>query len=118
MSLQRTIRLNREKNVRVEDWIHLKQANGLTEHLMTCYPAEVTRPGELVIHYKPAGGTARDFNIRYNKDQLQPSVEKLVLDDPEDKGIITKWGDTIYRINFKSMHPKTVEKISFEIAVK
>ncbi|HMI65189.1 MAG TPA: hypothetical protein VK517_04095, partial [Cyclobacteriaceae bacterium] len=118
ITLKRTIRLNRTKNVQVEDVINLKQANELTEHLMTCYPAEVTKPGELVIHYTPSGGTARDFRVRYNKDQLQASVEKVVLDDPEDKGVIEHWGDNIYRINFKSTHPKTSEKISFEIAAK
>jgi len=118
VSFKRTIRLNRTKNVQVEDLVHLKQAIGLTQHLMTCYPSEVTKPGELVIHYKPAGGNARDFAIRYNKDQLQVSVEKVVLDDPEDEGIITKWGDTIYRINFKSTHPRTSDKISFNIALK
>jgi hypothetical protein len=118
ISLKRTIRLNRTKNVQVEDIINLKTANEFTQHLMTCYPAEVSKPGELVIHYKPEGGTARDFSIRYNKDQLQASVEKVVLDDPEDKGIIAKWGDTIYRINFKSTAPKKSDKISFEIASK
>jgi hypothetical protein len=85
---------------------------------MTCYPAEVTKPGELVIHYKSADGNALDFRIGYDKDQLKASVEKVVLDNPEDKGVIEHWGDNIYRINFKSTHPKTSEKISFEIAAK
>jgi hypothetical protein len=118
ITAKRTIRLNRTKNVQVEDVINLKQANELTEHLMTCYPAEVTKPGELVIHYKPADGNALDFRIRYDKDQLQASVEKIILDDPEDKGVIEHWGDTIYRINLASSHPKVSDKISFEIAVK
>jgi hypothetical protein len=118
ISLKRTIRLNRTKNVQVEDWINLKQADALTEHLMTCYPAEVAKAGELVIHYKPEGAAARDFVVRYDKDQVQPAIEKVVLDDPEDQGIISKWGDTIYRINFKSTHPKTVDKFRIEIALK
>lgn len=118
ISLQRTVRLNRTKNVKVDDLINLKQANEFTEHLMTCYPSEVIKPGELVVHYKSVGENPRDFSIRYNEDQLEASVEKVVLDDPEDEGIITKWGDTIYRINFKSIQPKASSKISFEIALR
>jgi hypothetical protein len=117
-SLKRTIRLNRGKNVQIEDVINLKSANSLVQHLMTCYPAEVGKPGELIIHYKPMEGTARDFVVRYNKDQLQAQVEKVPLPAPEDKGIIAKWGDTLYRINFKLMSLKTSNKISFEIAPK
>jgi hypothetical protein len=117
ISLKRTIRLNRAKNVQVDDVINLKQASDLTQHVMTCYPAEITRPGDLVIHYKPSGRSARDFVIRYNKDQLRASVEKVVLDKPEDGGVMEHWGDNIYRINFKSIRPKMVEKISFEIAL-
>jgi Heparinase II/III-like protein len=118
ISLKRTIRLNRGKNVQVEDAIHLQKANEISQHLMTCYPAEVAKQGELTIHYKPAIGNARDFRIHYNKEQLQASVEKVPLTAPEDKGIITKWGDTIYRINFKSITVKNSEKVSFEIAPK
>jgi hypothetical protein len=117
-SLKRTIKLNRGKNVLVEDVFNLQQATEITQHLMTCYPSEVVKPGELIIHYKPMNGTVRDFSIRYNKDQLNAFVEKVPLTTPEDKGIIAKWGDTIYRINFKAIAPKNSDKINFEIASK
>jgi hypothetical protein len=117
-SLRRTIRLNRTKNVLIEDALTLKEAGDVTQHLMTCYPAEVVKPGELVIHYSPSGGEAKDFKIKYNKDQFQPTVEKVMLDDPEDKGIMSKWGDNIYRINFKSVTPKVSDKFSFEVVAK
>jgi hypothetical protein len=48
-SWQRSIRLNRGKNVEVSDVISLKKADKITEHLMTCYPAEVSKPGEITI---------------------------------------------------------------------
>jgi len=115
---QRSIRLNREKNVEVNDVISLKKADKITEHLMTCYPAEVSKPGELVIHYKPKEGEAKDFVVKYNAAQMQASVEKIPLTAMEDKGIIEKWGDTIYRINFNVIAPKTSDKISFAIAPK
>jgi hypothetical protein len=101
--------------VEVSDRISLQKAGELTQHLMTCYPAEVTKPGELTIHYKPAGGKAQDFVIRYQASQMQPTVEQVKLENMEDKGIIQKWGDTIYRINFKVTAPKTTDKLSFEI---
>lgn len=100
-SWQRTVRLNRGKNVQVSDNVSLQKAEALTQHLMTCYPAEVTKPGKLVIHYKPKEGKAKDFAIKYNANQMQPTVEKVKLEAMEDKGIVQKWGDTIYRINFK-----------------
>ena len=49
----------------------LKQANGVTEHMMTCYPAEVRTPGELIIHYKVNEGQQRDFVIRYDSKQME-----------------------------------------------
>lgn len=117
-SWQRTVRLNRGKSVLVADQISLQKARDLTQHLMTCYPAEISKPGELTIHYKPADGKARDFVIRYNASQMQPTIEKIKLENMEDKGIIQKWGDTIYRINFKVTAPKTTDKLSFEIAAR
>jgi hypothetical protein len=115
---QRTVRLNRGKSVEVSDVISLKKAGELTQHLMTCYPAEVQKPGELIIHYAPKEGQAQDFVVRYNPDQMQAEVEKVKLEAMEDGGIRTKWGDTIYRINFKVISPKTEDKINFQIAAK
>ena len=115
---QRTIRLNRGKNVQIADAITLTKADALTQHLMTCYPADVTKPGELLIHYQPKGSTAKDFVVNYNPAQMQASVEKVKLDAPEDRGIITKWGDTIYRINFRVLTPKLSDKLNFSVAAK
>lgn len=117
-SWQRSIRLNRGKNIEVSDVISLKKGSNLTQHLMTCYPADVVTPGKLVIHYAPKDGAAKDFVITYNPGQLQPAVEKIPLTAAEDKGIIEKWGDTIYRINFTVIAPKTADTIKFMIAAK
>ena len=117
-SWQRSIRLNRGKNVEVKDVISLKRADKITEHLMTCYPSEIIKPGELVIHYKPKNGEAKDFIVKYNAAQMQAAIEKIPLTAMEDKGIIDKWGDNIYRINFTVTAPKTNDKINFVIAAK
>ncbi|CAN5481648.1 heparinase II/III family protein [soil metagenome] len=117
-SWQRTIQLNRGKHVQIQDVIDLKQATSVTQHVMTCYPAEVGKPGELIIHYAPKQGQAKDFILTYNPQQMQPAVEKIKLEAPEDKGIITKWGDTIYRINFQVLSPKTSDKLTFKLAAR
>lgn len=117
-SWQRSVRLNRGKNVEINDIISLIKDDKITEHLMTCYPAEVIKPGELVIHYQPKDGVAKDFVIRYDAKQMQPDIEKVQLTTAEDKGIIEKWGDSIYRINFNIVAPKMNDKIKFSIVAK
>lgn len=112
---QRSVRLNRGKNVEVRDAVSLKKAESIIHHLMTCHPAEVKKPGELVVHYKPKTGEPRDFVVKYNASQMQASVEKIQLLAMEDKGIIDKWGDNIYRINFAVISPKVNDTFNFTI---
>jgi len=109
-SWHRTIRLNRGKNVQVKDLIQLVQTESFTQHIMTCYPSEVKKEGELIIH-----STEQDFILKYNAKQLHPKIEKVKLQSMEDQGILKKWGDTIYRINFKAKKPKTRDQITFTI---
>lgn len=73
---------------------------------------------QLVIHYNPKIGTAKDFVIKYNSSQMKAAVEKIPLTAMEDKGNLEKWGDTIYRINFLVTSPKVNDKINFVIAAK
>lgn len=117
-SWKRTVRLNRGKNVVVNDLVSLRQANQLTQHLMTCYKAEVIDPGKLIIHYISLNKEPKDFVIKYNSKQLQAAVEKIPLTAMEDKGIKDKWGDNIYRINFTVIAPKTTDNINFVISPK
>ena len=117
-SWKRNVHLNKGKNVEVTDVISLTKADKITEHLMTCYPSEAIKPGELIIHYKPRDAAAKDFIIKYNAKQMQVAVEKIPLTAMEDKGILDKWGDNIYRINFSVIAPKTNDKINFLITTK
>lgn len=117
-NLERTIRLNRGRNVEITDIVSLNNSGKLTQHIMTCYPAEVTKPGELVIHYAPKDALAKDFVIRYDPKQFDPIVEKIPLTTMEDQGIITKWGDSIYRINFNAIAPSNSYKMKFVVALK
>lgn len=114
---QRNIRLNKGKNVVVEDAFQLKKNEGIIQHLMTCYPAEPVKPGTLVIHYKTADGKAKDFYIHYPAS-LEAAVEKVPLTAKEDGGIKRNWGDNIYRINLSSPAGKAKDKMIFTIAEK
>ncbi len=107
VSLQRSIRLNRGQNVEVNDVITTGQADSVTEHLMTCYPATVSAPGHLLIHYKTATGDEKDIEIKYDAKLLQVAIDKVPLTGMEDKGVIRNWGDSIYRINFTVVKPAT-----------
>jgi hypothetical protein len=118
ISWQRSIRLNKGKNVEVNDVYSLKNSAKLTEHLMTCYPAEVGKPGELIIHYQLKDARAQDFVVKYDVKQMRVAVEKIPLVTMEDKGVKDKWGDNIYRINFEVIDPKAKDKIKFIIEKK
>src|SRR5674476_1274493 len=109
--------LTRAKNVVVDDVISLQHAESVVQHLMTCYPAEVVKPGKLVIHYAPEGGTVIDFAVNYNPAQFDVTVEKIKLEEMEDKGVLQRWGDTIKRINLKVKTPKKTDKFSFRISI-
>lgn len=114
-SWMRSIKLNRGKNVQIDDDLKLTAAESIEQHLMTCYPAEVTKPGELVIHYAPEGEKAMDFVVKYNSSQFDVSTEKIKLVNMEDQGILEKWGDNIHRINFMAKKPKKAERYSFTV---
>jgi len=118
VSLRRTVHLNREKNVVVTDLITQKNAGSITEHIMTSYSSTLETPGNLVIHYAPAGGVAKDFVVKYDAKLLKANVEKVALAAPEDKGVIRNWGDNIYRINFVTSENSVKSKIEFVISKK
>ena len=115
-SWMRTIRLNRTKNVTIDDVVKLTEAQSVVQHLMTCYPAELAKAGELLIHYAPEGEKAMDFVISYNPAQFDVSIEKIKMGAMEDAGVLQRWGDTIQRINFKAKTPKKADKYSFRIS--
>ncbi len=117
-SWKRTIRLNRGKSVQITDLTALKAPGSFIQHLMTSYPADVSRPGEVVIHYKTESGDEKDFVVRYDPKKLEASVEKIPLVSVEDKGILANWGDNIYRINLKTTQVKKDGEYRYEITTK
>ncbi|ACU61969.1 heparinase II/III family protein [Chitinophaga pinensis] len=114
---QRNIRLARGKQVYIDDVLQLKKNGIVTEHLMTCYPVEVLKPGVLVIHRKE-GNVQKDFYLRYPADELEASIEKVPLLTEEDGGVKQKWGENIYRINLNGASIKAKTKLGFTIGLQ
>ena len=112
---KRTVTLQRGSHVQITDAVDLKNAQSIVHHIMTCYPAEIKKPGELIIHYNPKDGKQTDFAITYNAGQMEASVEKIKLDQAEDTGVKDKWGDVIHRINFKVTNPKNRDVFVFQV---
>jgi hypothetical protein len=86
---------------------NLAKANAVIQHVMTCYPADHTAPGEVVIHYRTPAGKNIDFIVNYNPKQIRVNIEKIKLDTEEDRAVKQRWGDEIHRINFEVIAPKT-----------
>src|SRR5690606_23920427 len=114
-SWNRTLELNRGKNVIITDEIAMDRADALTQHLMTVYPSEIVKPGELAVHYKNERDEAEDFVVLFDAEKWEVKVEKVKLEAPEDEGVRQKWGDRVYRINFESKTPKEQDKMEFLI---
>lgn len=118
LSWKRTLTFNRGKNVIIEDDARLERAESVTQHFMSCYPSEVSKPGELTIHHKTESGSIKDFKLEYNAGQFDASVEKVKLETAEDKGVIQKWGDSVYRINLTAKSPKASDTYVVKVMMK
>jgi hypothetical protein len=116
--LNRTIRLNRSKNVEITDVIDSKKPQQFVEHLMTCYPVDIKPNGEIFIHYKTKKDIPVDFIVKYNHNLFLATVEKIKLDTPEDKGINNNWGETIHRVNFSVKSFNKSSKFEISISAK
>jgi hypothetical protein len=112
----RTLTLNRGKNVLVRDDFQLDKAGDIVQHLMTIYPPEEKRPGEILVPYTGSSGDIMNFVIKYDPQKMKSGFEKIRLEAPEDMGIVQKWGDNIYRINFELTDPKTQDSMEFMIS--
>ncbi|NND34633.1 MAG: heparinase [Saprospiraceae bacterium] len=112
---QRSIALDKQHLVMLRDAFRLREAQSINEHIMTCYPAYVKEPGTVMVPLKKPDGSVINFLLKYNEKDYEPTVEKVNLTAVEDQGIIQKWGDRIYRINFNSLSP--MRNGSFDLSI-
>jgi len=118
VSWKRDLKLDRGKRVTVSDNYQLAATGDINQHLMTIYPVKVIKPGLISIAYEGKDGSIAPFEIQYNPEGMEVSVEKMTFDLPEDEGVKDKWGDQIYRINFRSKGEVKVGKMDFTIRKK
>lgn len=115
---RRSIRLDRGEKVTVTEDVSLDTVGMSRVHLLTSYSPEVSRPGELCIHYVGLQEKPVDFAVRYNPDVFTPEIEKVVMDSPEDGGILSSWGDSIYRVSLIIKSPAKKAKYTYIISPK
>ena len=109
----RTVRLIRGKEVQLADNVILTKFENVCQHFMTCFPVEIGKNGEVIIH-----SNGKDFQITYDTKSLLPTVEKVEMAAPEDKGVIQNWGNSIYRINFSYIKNSLKSETVYQIKVK
>ncbi|MDR1129608.1 MAG: heparinase II/III-family protein [Prevotellaceae bacterium] len=114
-SWKRSITLNRGKGVTVRDAVDLQKADSVVQHLMTCYPARVSKAGEITIDYRDKDGATVPFVVKYNAGQMDATVEKVKLETESDDGVRNSWGDVIHRINIKVKAPKLKDTYTLEV---
>lgn len=114
-SWHRTLRLDRGRRVTVTDEYQLSVGKGLTQHLMTVYPATLVSPGKIRIPFENEDGEELPFLVSYDPEKMDVMIEKIDLTEPEDQGVEQKWGDRIYRINLEH-NPDQSGDIGFEIS--
>ncbi len=102
---ERTISLSRGEGVRIANYFQLDDTASVSEHFMTCYPPAVEQDGVVVIPFTDESGEKIPFKVMYNHQQMEPVIEKIPLTEKEDQGIISKWGDRIYRVTLKARNP-------------
>jgi len=109
----RTVTLVRGKEVKITDAFVFSKSQSFSQHFMTCYLADASKAGEVVIHYP-----GKNFTIQYDAKTLRVSIEKVKMDAPEDAGIKNSWGDSIYRINLDLKNPIMKGQTSYSIQPK
>jgi hypothetical protein len=109
----RTLKLIRGKEVQLTDNVLLTKFESVSQHFMTCFPVEIGKKGEVIIHAK-----GKDFQIVYDTQKLHATVEKVEMNSPEDKGVIANWGSDIYRINFSYKSNSLKSETMYQIKEK
>lgn len=115
----RTVSLNRGKNVKIEDEYSLKQFVEVKNSMMTCWPVEILSDGEVVIKYTSDEGKVVPFVVKYDSKVWEASVEQIPLEQPEDEGVKRNWGNgNIRRICFTAKNMNEIGKYEFLISKK
>lgn len=111
-SWNRTIRLNRNRNITLKDVYQLKsEGEQIVQNIMTIYPIKIIKPGLLELKIEQT----KAIKLSYDPDQFEAKIEQIELGLPEDEGVIQKWGDKIYRIQLINNKPGSKGDFTFKV---
>jgi hypothetical protein len=95
---KRTFNYKRDRQVILVNKFTLKNAVGLVENLMTNWKPDLSVAGQIVLPVVNESGSAIPMVILYDKKLFEARVEQVSMTEPEDEGVVSRWGDRIYRI--------------------
>ncbi len=94
----RSINYKRRRQVILDNDFALRQEGNIIENMMTNWKPDLSTPGKIVLPAVDESGTAIPVAIYYNSRFFAAEAEKITMAEPEDEGVLRKWGDHIYRI--------------------
>lgn len=101
-SARRSIALQRGRGVSVQTILAGADSIRVQEHLITPYQPAVATPGSIHIRLESKNGTGKIFVVRYDAKTIDPLIEKIAMNAPEDKGIRETWGENLFRITLQT----------------
>jgi hypothetical protein len=93
VSLVRSVKLNRSKDVTVRDLVEFVSPGRIVENFMLCSVPDISKAG--VITFKAGEDT---LTMQYDEEYFLASCEKMKYDQPEDVKFRDSWGD-IFRVS-------------------
>ncbi len=109
----RTIRLNRGKDVQINDaFVLTKEVREIQLTLMTAGNVRLIEPGRINLQ-NAADNSSAYLQISYDADKLTANFEEIKITDHNLK---TVWGERITRILFRSNAPTTKDSWTMTIA--
>ncbi|NOY37305.1 MAG: hypothetical protein GXO83_06985 [Chlorobi bacterium] len=103
ISWERTITLNRGKNIVIAEKYKLNKVTGnISLNFMTVQEPDASIPGKIKITGKKLNGDSFELAMFYDKSKFTAIVEDMEITDPRLKNT---WGDRLYRIVLKWEKP-------------
>jgi len=111
---QRSLVFNRSRGVTLTDEYEFTEIPDINqEHFLTI--CKVEQNGGILQFHDPQSDNIV-LQLEYNDERLSLDIEKLELNQPEDKRIIQSWGNEIYRVTLTDTKPGKKGKYAFTIS--
>jgi hypothetical protein len=114
VSWRRTVRLDRGREVRLEEWFQLEKLDpGATLNLIAA--AAPSEASEGILHMRlPAsqGQTPRTVSLSFDSEKLAAEIEPFAV---EDQRLARVWGDRLHRILIRGKRPQLQDTWTLQI---